>query len=39
MIGSRNILQMMGYTTLTYSEDGVAQTGLSYPDPSQINLS
>ena len=37
MVGTRDILMVMGYTSPSYSEDGITQTGLSYPDPSQIN--
>ena len=35
MIGTRNILNIMGYTQPVTGEDG-KQNGLSYPDPSQI---
>ena len=37
MVGTRDILRLMGYTSPSYGEDKVTQTGLSYPDPSQIN--
>ena len=36
MIGTRNILKLMGYTNPIVAEDG-SQSGLSYPDPTQIN--
>ena len=35
MVGTRNILKIMGYTQPVFGEDG-KQNGLSYPDPSQI---
>ena len=35
MIGTRNILNIMGYTQPVTGEDG-KKNGLSYPDPSQI---
>lgn len=35
MIGTRNILKIMGYTEPVYGEGG-KQNGLNYPDPSQI---
>ena len=35
MVGTRNILNIMGYTQPVMGEDG-KQNGLSYPDPSQI---
>ena len=35
MVGTRNILKIMGYTQPVAGEDG-KQNGLSYPDPSQI---
>ena len=35
MIGTRNILNIMGYTQPVTGEDG-KQNGLNYPDPSQI---
>ena len=37
MVGTRDILSLMGYTSPSYGEDKVTKTGLSYPDPSQIN--
>ena len=35
MIGTRNILKIMGYTEPVYGEGG-RQNGLNYPNPSQI---
>jgi len=36
MVGTRDILKLMGYTKPILAEDG-SQSGLSYPDPTQIN--
>jgi len=36
MIGTRNILKLMGYTNPILAEDG-SQSGLSYPDPTKID--
>ena len=36
MIGTRNILKLMGYTEPTRG-DGDSQTGLSYPEPAIVN--
>ena len=36
MIGTRNILKIMGYTQEAYAEGG-KQNGLTYPNPSQID--
>jgi len=36
MVGTRDILKLMGYTKPILAEDG-SQSGLSYPDPTQID--
>jgi len=36
MVGTRNILKLMGYTKPIEAEDG-SHSGLSYPSPTQIN--
>ena len=37
MIGARDILKLLGFTAPKYGDDGVTQTGLIYPDPTEIN--
>lgn len=37
MIGTRDILRIMGYTKPTYAEQDGRQNGLSYPNPSQVS--
>ena len=37
MVGARDILKKMGYTVPKYGDDGVTETGLSFPDSSQID--
>ena len=38
MVGTRNILNLMGYTKPVFGEDADLQSGLAYPDPAVVDV-